>query len=309
MQEIQQEPVINLLAGSVRSHMKEIGAKSRDFFQVPVKDIRIIPGFNVREKDSAYMEHVRGLAASMCKEGFYQHKPLAGYVAKEGDQDVVFLTDGHCRFEAISLAAEMGTVIEIVPIVFHSVSANMEDLYVTLAQSNTGKQLTPFELGRVCKKLENCGLEVEEVAERLNLGAAYVTQLLRLQGAPLELRKAVQEGKLSATMANEMLTKFGSEVVAELKKAEESASASGKTRITKASLPGAAFRKVLKKEADSMCSTLRDVKLDPGFASLNEDLRSRLESLLEKLAKAEDDIVNTPEGDVSDNASSGQQDQ
>ena len=84
-----------LIAGGAKKHMGQIGAKSRDLWQVPVDQLKVLKGFNVREKDEAYHAHINALAKSIETEGFFQDKPLAGYVAREGDGDVIYLADDH----------------------------------------------------------------------------------------------------------------------------------------------------------------------------------------------------------------------
>lgn len=79
-----------LVAGNVKAAMRNVQASSRDLWEVNVSDIRILDDFNVRIHDSAWETHIRALANSMKVEGFYQDKPLAGYVAKEGDAQVIY---------------------------------------------------------------------------------------------------------------------------------------------------------------------------------------------------------------------------
>ncbi|WP_175795482.1 ParB/RepB/Spo0J family partition protein [Burkholderia multivorans] len=276
-----------LVSTSVKKLMQEIEAKSRDFYQVPREFIRVMPHFNPREKDEAYQAHIEDLAQSMLVNGFYQDKPLAGYAAEEKGEKVIYLTDGHCRLDAADLANSRGASIATFPMVIKPASTSLEDLTVALVRSNTGKPLTPYETGVVCKRLEGFGWETDTIAERLGYTETYVSQLLALMGAPIEIRRMVQAGKLSAENALKILSKYGSEAVAVLSTAEKNAERSGKTRITAAHLPGAAFQKLVKKQAPVMVNTLRDVKADPAYASLSPSLREKLDAMLETLRAAE----------------------
>ena len=91
----------NLVQGNTKAAMKAAGASSRDLWQVNFEMLRIIPGFNTRVKNAAYFAHVRNIADSIKAEGYYQDKPMAGFVAKEDGNDVIFVTDGHCRYDAV----------------------------------------------------------------------------------------------------------------------------------------------------------------------------------------------------------------
>ncbi|MDN7577383.1 hypothetical protein QZM25_32740 [Burkholderia contaminans] len=273
--------------GGSKALMNEIGAKSRDLYQVPIAYIKELPDFNVRVHDEAYDQHIDFLAESIRLNGFYQDKPLAGYVASVGGKNVIYLTDGYSRFKGVKRAIERGANITTLPMVFKPASTSLEDLTVALVTSNEGKPLTPFEKGIVCKRLEGYGMEIDEIASRLKISALYVGQLLRLMGLPSKIRKMVQEGKLSAENALAAQKKHGDQAVSVLETASALAKASGKTRVTGKNLPGAQLDKVVKKQAPAMADTLRSVKADPGYTALAPEIRERLESLLTAIDAAE----------------------
>lgn len=269
--------------GGSKNLMTTVKAKSRDLWQVPVEIIQELPNFNVRVHDEAYDQHIDYLAQSMVENGFYQDKPLAGYVANVDGKNVVYVTDGYSRLKAIPRANKLGASIATVPMVFKSAATSLEDLTVALVTSNEGKPLTPFEKGIVCKRLEGYGMERTEIAKRLKVSAVYVGHLLKLMGAPKEIRVLVQSGKLSAENALAAMKKHGAQAVQVLQTASAKAAASGKKRITEKSLPEAQFAKTMKKQAPAMADTLRSVKDDPGFSSLSQALREKLQSLLATL--------------------------
>lgn len=284
-----------LAFGGVKRLMNDIKAKSRDNYQVPLELIREIPNFNVRVHDESYEKHIDDLSQSMLVEGFYQDKPLAGIVVTENGKDVIYVTDGYTRRKAALRASERGATIATVPMVFKSAATSLEDLTVALVRSNEGRPLTPFEKGIVCKRLEGYGMERAEIARRVNLSTVYVGQLLMLMGAPNEIRKLVQAGKLSAENALAAMKKHGEKAVEVLRTANEQAEASGKKRITEKSLPGSILAKVIKKQAPVMAETLRSVKADPGFSALSPELREKLESLLGTLDLSEKAAPEAPE--------------
>lgn len=291
-----------LAFGGVKRLMSDIKAKSRDLYQVPIELVREIPNFNVRVHDEAYEQHIDDLSLSMVAEGFYQDKPLAGIVVNEGGKDIIYVTDGYSRRKAVLKANTLGASIATVPMVFKSAATSLEDLTVALVRSNEGKPLTPFEKGIVCKRLESYGMERAEIGKRLNLSTVYVGQLLTLMGAPNEIRKLVQAGKLSAENALAAMKKHGAEAVEVLRAANAQAEASGKKRITEKSLPGSKLAKVIKKQAPVMAETLRSVKADPGFSALSPELREKLESLLGALDASEKAAPGAAEADTKTDA-------
>lgn len=284
-----------LVPGSAKSFMKDSHSSSRDLWQVDVDLLRVLPGFNVRIKDAAYHEHVKGLADSMEAEGFYQDKPLAGYVAKEGDTQVIYMTDGHCRLDAVKIAIKKGAEILKIPVVVASAGSSMEDLTVALVRGNGGKPLTPMEIGIVCKRLIRFSWDVKEIARRLGFSTNYVEGLLLLMAAPAEVRGMVEAGEVSASVAIDTMKKHGDKAYEKLQASLEVAKAKGKDKVTDKHVSAGAFRKEVKKAATPLFITLREVKSDPAYASIDAELRKKLESLLAQLAGLDgvDEAVDT----------------
>lgn len=283
-----------LVAGSVKGTMKELEAKSRDLWQVPVANIRVIEGFNVRIRDQEYLDHLRNIATSIKTEGFWQHRPLAGYVSNEGGANIIYVTEGHTRLEAANIAINEGAEIQFLPIVVSPPGTSMEDLTIALVKSNEGKPLTPYETAIVCKRLIGYGWEPEQIADRLNYSKIYVEGLLALIGAPKEIRDMVQAGHTSATTAIQTLRKYGAKAVDHLADGLKRAQDAGGTKVTTKHLPVHVFKKQVKKAAPLMYDALAAIKTDPGYASLSEELRTRLDELLSPLSKAKDqaDLFN-----------------
>ncbi|MBK6616693.1 hypothetical protein [Ottowia sp.] len=276
-----------LMAGSVKGFMKDTHSSSRDLWQVNVELIRVKPGFNVRINGPAKEAHIRRLADSMKEEGFFQDKPLAGFVAKEGDDQVFYVTDGHCRLEAAKIAIQEGAQIERLPAVAASAGTSEEDLTVALVRANDGLKLEPLEIAIVCKRLVRFNMEVKDIARRLGFSTNYVDGLLMLIGAPIELRDMVESGTVAASTAIETLRDHGDKALDKLRAGLDAAKAKGKDRVTSKHIPGADFKKLVKKAAPTLFVTLREVRTDPGYAGINEALRTKLETLLSQLDSLE----------------------
>ena len=226
-----------LTAGTVKDAMKAVHAGSSDLWKVPVADIHVMPGFNVRLDNEETRAHIEGLADSIATNGFYFDKPLAGYVASENGKDVIYISDGHCRLAAAKLAIERGAEIKLLPVVVSPRGTSQEDLLVRLVTTNSGRPLTPMETAEVCKRLIGYGMTEAEIAKRLSFTPKYVADLLALIAAPVAVRQAVADGQVSATTAIKAVKEHGGEAGAVIGDAVATAKAAGKSRATQKHFP------------------------------------------------------------------------
>lgn len=226
-----QDTPIEFSQGSVKKAMQ--GMSSADLWKMPPDRLRVADGFNVRDKDSAYNERVRTIANSIIENGYMADKPIAGYVAEEDGEHIIYITDGHTRYDAIQLAISEGHEIVEVPVVTKPRGTSMEDLTVALVTSNSGERLKPLELARVCQRLLGYGMTENTIAKRIGITREYLNQLLDLLAAPKALRDMVSKGTVSATLAIETVKKHGGKGAAKvLKEGVKEAKASGKERVT-----------------------------------------------------------------------------
>lgn len=275
----------NLTAGNVKAAMKDAGAVSADLWQVAPDRLRVLEGFNARVKNEAYTGRVRWIADSIKANGYYKDKPLSGFVAREDGVDVIYVTGGHRRHEAVNLAISEGVEVPHVPVVIKPKGTGMEDLTVDLIVGNEGEPLTTYEQAVVCKRLAGFGWDSKEIARRVGYSTAqYVDGLLALAAAPLPIRKMVIESVISATTAIDAIKKHGDKATDVLLAAVVKA---GGGRVTAKAMPGAEFKKACKKAAEPMYTALTKVKADPGFAGLSEEVRGILAELLGGIKKPE----------------------
>ena len=228
---------LSMTPGNLKAAMKETNSKSRDLWFVGIEDIHLIDGFNVRERDDAYTAHIRSIADSIKANGFFAHKPLAGFIEHRGGKNLVRLTDGHSRLEAVRIANAEGSQIDKLPFVAHPAGTSMEDLVASLATDNSGKPLKPMELAQVCKRLQGFGLDSPEICRRLSISGTYLTNLMGLLSAPKTVRDMVAAGEVSATMAMQTLRSHGEGAAQALETATAAAKAAGKGKATAKMLP------------------------------------------------------------------------
>lgn len=243
--------LISFEPGNVKQAMK--GSTSSDLYKVERANLHIEEGFNVRVHDAEYKAHIRQLADSIKSNGYMQDKPLAGYVADQDGVSIIIITDGHSRLTAYDMAVSEGMEPFPLPVVTKPRGTSMEDLTIALVTSNSGRPLTPYELGLVVKRLVGYGMETKDIAKRIGKGKAYIEGLLDLTAAPKALRDMVTTGKVSATLAVETMKQHGAKEAAKVLGAGvKEATASGKDKVTK---------KVVKKVAEKKASPNKGKKV------------------------------------------------
>lgn len=236
---------LTLEAGKMKAITGAATGKNTEYV-VPVDQLRLIPGFNVRVTETDdYRGDLESLKLSIREHGFYPNKPLAGYIGKDGDNDVIYLTDGHRRLEAINeINAEAvddnDLTVEAVPVVLKPAESSVADLTIALVQDNSGRPLTPYEMGVVVQRLQGMKdgegqplFSKADIARKLSITERYVDDLNVLTAAPSKVRNAVLSGDVSSTLAIQELRKNPKKAEERITTAVTKAKASGKSRATK----------------------------------------------------------------------------
>lgn len=226
-----------ITAGSVDKAVKGAGGKVSSeaygkLYHVPVSAIKVIPGFNVRIETPKHVAHRRTIANSIKENGFLSTKPLSGYAGREGDDHVIYVTDGHTRLESAQLAISEGAPIETLPVVLQPPTSTKEDLTFQLLTANSGKSLTGMEKAVVVKRLVGFNVEKAEIARRLDVTDRMVDNYVLLAGAPKNITDLVAAELVSATEAVKALSKNPKTAYTVLKAAVEAAKAAGKEKAT-----------------------------------------------------------------------------
>lgn len=236
---------LTLEAGKMKAITAAATGKATDYI-VPVDQLRVLPGFNVRVRETDdYRQHLDGLKQSIRENGYYPNKPLAGFIGKEGEDDVIYVTDGHTRLEAVQEINEEALKPEEeipgVPISLKPADATLADLTIALVQDNSGRPLTPYEMGVVVQRLANMTGEdgktplysKADIARRLSVTERYIDDLNVLVDAPAKVRDAVLRGTISSTLAIQELRKNPKKAEERLTAAVAKATAAGKSKATR----------------------------------------------------------------------------
>lgn len=234
--------------GNMKAAMKDAGAKSRDLLMVPIDNLKLIPGLNIRIHDAAYEEHVEEVKESIKEHGFYQNHPLSGYAGREGTGSdaitFIYITGGFTRYDAAQRAIEEGAAIEELPVVLKPPGTSMVDITVALAMDNTGEPLRPYEKAVIVKRLIGYGKTEEEIAGKLKITEQYVKDLLYMMSLPQAVQNMVIGGDTTLHTAIVTTRKHGPKEAAAILKnalttvsegngaAEPTSAATGRTTVT-----------------------------------------------------------------------------
>lgn len=230
---------LDLIPGNVKKAVG--GASSGDLWMVKRDLIRTHPKLQPRDKTSqAYKDRVRHLADLIKANGYDRAFPLKVYAARENDEDVLYVVQGHRRLEAVNLAASEGKEIDTVPCVTTDRGTSMEDLMFATVNGNEGDPLQPIEKAQRIRELMGCNLELDYIAKRLGYSLPYVKNLLSILEAPRDVRTMVQEGKVAAAVAVKTVKEHGKQAGAVLRAGLEAAQAKGKDKVTPKHLRAAA---------------------------------------------------------------------
>jgi ParB family chromosome partitioning protein len=228
-----------LTAAPVDPTMKAAEATSAKLYRVPVSKIKVIPGFNVRVQSPDYIAHRDAIRASIASNGYDSTKPLAGYVAKEGDENVIYVTDGHTRLDAVNEHnADPDTAekdeINALPVMVQPKEVSLTDLTVMLHTANNGRPLTPFELGVVVKRLlAEEGAKKADIATRLGVTSRYLDDVLLLANADSKVKQHVASGAVSSTMAIQLIRKDADSAAEKIEAAVKATAGTGKKATKK----------------------------------------------------------------------------
>jgi ParB family chromosome partitioning protein len=265
-------PAVNLDLTLVAGRMKAISSvatgKATEYI-VPVDQLRVLPGFNVRVRETDdYRQHVENLKQSIRENGFYQNKALAGFVGKEGDDDVIYVTDGHTRLEAVQeMNAEALSPEEEIaglPVILKPADATMADLTIALVQDNSGRPLTPYEMGVVVQRLQGMKdgdqplYTKSDIAKRLSITERYIDDLSVLVSAPAKVRDAVLRGSVSSTLAIQELRKNPKKAEERIVAAVAKATSQGKKKATAKDVGSVRMVKVRESVSLATGSSIKD---------------------------------------------------
>ena len=171
----------------------QAGTLQDDFLEVPIEKVASNPqqprhDFNEKELEE--------LANSIKEHGIIQ--PLV--VAKIAPEQYELIA-GERRLKASVLAG-----LKMVPVIVRVESGEREKLELALVENIQRHDLDVLEEARAYKKLiEEFDLTQEDVADKVGKSRSAVANKVRLLGLPIEIQRALSEGKITEGHARSIL--------------------------------------------------------------------------------------------------------
>jgi ParB/RepB/Spo0J family partition protein len=173
------------------TNFKTLSESRKDMFLIPLEELKIQEGFNVREDYGDIDE----LAKSLVENG--QLEPLT---IRSGEDGSIIIVNGHRRIKAFVLAKEKyGSEIKSAWCIPENKGANEETRIIDLFIRNNGKPLTIIEQASVIKRLVDYNWTITDISKKIGKSRVYVGNVLSLHSAPKEVRDVVKEGIISPT--------------------------------------------------------------------------------------------------------------
>ncbi len=164
-----------------------------DFLEVAISKIATNPQ---QPRHDFSENELQDLAASIKEHGIIQ--PLI--VAKIAPEQYELIA-GERRLKAAKLAG-----LEMVPVIIREEAGEREKLELALVENIQREDLNVLEESRAYKKLiEEFDLTQEEISEKVGKSRSSVANKVRLLGLPIEIQRALQEGKITEGHARSML--------------------------------------------------------------------------------------------------------
>ena len=257
-------------------------AEVEKILQIAPDQLRELPGFNVRLADDPdNVQHIAELAESIFHVGVLE--PLTAYVEDRTVKDeaaaMYVVTNGHCRLEAVKQAIARGAPIKTIPVRLENKRASEADHTFSMIARNSGKSLSQLELGVACKRMVAFGWSEQSLAEKSGYSLQHIRNVLALASAPEAVKKLVETGKVSPTLAVQAVAAEGEKAGAVLTEAvaeaeREAAVKPKKGKAAKAEKPApvkATLKHVSKVKGQSQPTKLAKKVKQPEPSSMMSD--------------------------------------
>jgi ParB family chromosome partitioning protein len=217
-------------------------------YQVPVDQLYLEPGYNIRDADPAHVEYF-----AQCWESGQPIPALT--VIPDADGKRIKILDGQHRYLGALLAIERG--IPIARLECKDFTGDEADKIAFMVSSSQGKQLDPLERAKAYVRLKNFGWTNEEIARKVGRSVSDVQMHLSLGDVPDSIKQRINAGQVSYANAVAVVREHGDDAVKVIDDAVEEAKAQGKDKVTAKVLKAKKIKPVdrliqLLKEADHM---------------------------------------------------------
>lgn len=172
-----------------REIIRQNTQRGEEVVKIELSKIVIRDNFNVREDYG----DVQSLAYSILENG----QTVPGRVDVLNDGTFV-LTDGHRRFKALQILAQMGNEPFFKAIV-NNTKTTEEQRILQMFTSQDNKPLQPHEIAELINRLINIGYTQVAVAKKIGKTAGYVSQMLQFAHESPVIKEHVKNGNINVS--------------------------------------------------------------------------------------------------------------
>jgi len=120
------------------------------------------------------------------------------------------LVDGDRRLTAIELLLSRGvTFSDGVPAIISDAKQTEKQMLLQMLLANEGKPFTPIEEAQAYRRMKDGGMTVEEICKAVGRSHVHVGYTMALLEAAPEVRDAVADGSIGASLAKEVIKAAG----------------------------------------------------------------------------------------------------
>lgn len=189
---------------------------------VPIDDLYVEEGYNVREIDEQHVEEFKQA---------YINGEYIPPVAVQVTQDGIKVIDGHHRYYGAIKAAKEG--YEIARIECKDFVGTEADRVAFMVTSSQGKPLTAIERAKAYQRMSNQGWSNSEIAKKVKRSITDVDNHLRLLMCDDDMIAMIKNGEMAAATAIEAVNEYGVQAGDVVKEKLSQAKEQGKKKITK----------------------------------------------------------------------------
>lgn len=238
-------------------------------FLVPLSELYVEPGFNVRDIDQAHVEEFRDAFI----DGEYL-PPLAVQVTEQG----VKIIDGHHRYYGAKLATEAGH--EIPRLECKDFVGSEADRIAFMVTSSQGKPLAPLERAAAYQRLSNQGWESAEIAKKVKRSVADVEHHLALLEVGDGLLAMVKSGEVAPTTAVALSREHGVNASSVAAGQMVKAKAAGKTKLTRSDAIPLFSAVKARRLVELLCDSKITSVIDGKYLSITNDACEEIERII-----------------------------
>jgi len=172
-----------------RNIVRDNTQRGEEIVKIELSKIIVRENFNVRED----LGDIEGLAYSILGNG--QTSPGRVDVLADG---TFVLTDGHRRFAAMKMLAELGEA-PLFKAIVNNTKTTEEQRILQMFTTQDNKPLEPNEIAELISRLINLGYKQADVAKKIGKTPAYISQMLSYANESPAIKQEVKNGNIQVS--------------------------------------------------------------------------------------------------------------